>query len=76
MLRNSPLPFVALATGFFILAGFAGALAFSQDDKFAKCPDPEAAKQFVQSCMAQNPYNTREVCEQRALEELCGQKKQ
>jgi hypothetical protein len=40
-------------------------------DKFDACPDAEAARQFVKSCMLENPYNTRETCEARALEKLC-----
>jgi len=47
---------------------------FAQDDKFAKCADPEAAKRYVEVCLAENPYNTRETCEQRALEKACAPK--
>ncbi|HUU71739.1 MAG TPA: hypothetical protein VMW70_03875 [Burkholderiales bacterium] len=36
-----------------------------------KCPDPEAARKWVKACMQENPYNTRESCEQRALEKFC-----
>jgi len=59
------------------LAGMfaAPADASAQDDKFAQCPDPDAAKRYVQQCLGQNPYNTREICEERALQELCGEKK-
>ena len=56
-----------------VLAGAAGAQA--QDDRFASCPDPEAARRFVAQCMQANPYNTKEVCEERALAEVCGAKK-
>ena len=55
-----------------VLSAFAGA-AWAQD-KFAKCPDPEAARKHVKECLAANPYNTQEVCEERALEKLCGKK--
>jgi hypothetical protein len=62
-----------------LAAAAAGAMlagaALAQDDKFAGCPDPEAARNFVKQCMQANPYNTREVCEQRALEQICGAKK-
>ncbi|HEY7759834.1 MAG TPA: hypothetical protein VIA64_10515 [Burkholderiales bacterium] len=59
--------------GVLILWWSAGA-AWGQDDKFAKCPDPEAARQYVKQCLAANPYNTQEVCEERALETLCRKK--
>jgi hypothetical protein len=52
---------------FLLCAGVAAA----GDDKFARCPDPAAARQYVQDCLQQNPYNTQEVCEARALEKLC-----
>ena len=39
--------------------------------KLDACPDPTAAEQFVKACMQENPYNTREACEQRALKKLC-----
>ena len=39
--------------------------------KLDACPDPAAAEKFVKACMQENPYNTREACEQRALEKLC-----
>lgn len=45
--------------------------AAGADDRFAKCPDPDAARRYVKECQQQNPYNTEEVCEQRALEKLC-----
>jgi hypothetical protein len=56
--------------GALMLCSFAGA-AWAQDDKFAKCPDPEAARKHVKECLAANPYNTQEICEERALEKLC-----
>ena len=40
-------------------------------DRFDACPDADAARQYVKSCMQENPYNTRESCEARALEALC-----
>ena len=40
-------------------------------DKLDACPDPEAAKKWVKTCMQENPYNTQEACEQRALEMFC-----
>ncbi len=40
-------------------------------DKFDTCPDPEAARKFVKACMQENPYNTKEACEERALQKLC-----
>jgi hypothetical protein len=58
--------------GALLLSAVAGA-AWAQD-KFAKCPDPEAARKHVQECLAANPYNTQEVCEERALEKLCRKK--
>ncbi len=59
------------------LAGYLASLllacatAQAQEDRFAKCPDPEAARQYVKQCLAANPYNTKEVCEEAALEKLC-----
>ena len=44
-----------------------GALA----GKLDACPDPAAAEKFVKACMQENPYNTREACEERALKKLC-----
>ena len=58
--------------GALLLSVFAGA-AWAQD-KFANCPDPEAARKHVKECLAANPYNTQEVCEERALEKLCRKK--
>ena len=59
-----------------LLAGSLGAaLAQAQEDKFERCPDPEAARRYVKECLATNPYNTREICEERALEKLCADKK-
>jgi hypothetical protein len=34
----------------------------------------EAARKYVKECLAANPYNTQEVCEERPLEKLCGKK--
>jgi len=42
-------------------------------DKFDACPDPEAARNFVKACMQENPYNTKEACEERALKSLCSE---
>jgi hypothetical protein len=52
-----------------------GAAIYAQQDKFAGCPDPEAARKYVKQCMQENPYNTQEVCEERALERICSGKK-
>jgi len=40
-------------------------------DKFDSCPDPEAARQYVKACMQENPYNTKETCEEKALRKFC-----
>ena len=40
-------------------------------DKLDACPDPEAARKWVKACMQENPYNTQEACEQRALDKFC-----
>ncbi len=62
------------------LAGYLGSLLLAsaasqaQDDRFAQCPDPEAARQYVKECLAANPYRTKEVCEELALEKLCKKK--
>ena len=59
------------------LAGYLASLllacatARAQEDTFAKCPDPEAARQYVKQCLAANPYRTKEICEELALEKLC-----
>ena len=53
------------------------AVAFSATalaGKLDACPDPAAAERFVKACMQENPYNTREACEERALKKLCGGK--
>ena len=42
--------------------------------KFDVCPDPVAAKKYVEACMQENPYNTQEACEERALKKLCSGK--
>jgi len=44
-------------------------------DKFADCPDPEAARNYVKQCRNENPYATLEACEERALERFCSAKK-
>jgi hypothetical protein len=41
-------------------------------DKFDACPDPASARRYVKACLQENPYNTQETCEARALEKLCG----
>jgi hypothetical protein len=51
-----------------------GAVARAQD-KFADCPDPEAARNYVKQCRNENPYATQEACEERALERFCSAKK-
>ncbi len=62
------------------LAGYLASLllaspaAQAQEDRFAKCPDPEAARQYVKECLAANPYRTKEVCEELALEKFCKEK--
>ena len=62
------------------LAGYVASLllacpaAQAQEDKFAQCPDPEAARQYVKECLAANPYKTKEVCEELALEKVCKKK--
>ena len=59
------------------LAGYLASLllvcaaAQAQEDRFAECPDPEAARQYVKQCRAANPYMTKEACEELALEKLC-----
>ena len=50
------------------------AAAQAEEDRFAKCPDPEAARQYVKECLGANPYKTKEACEQLALEKLCEKK--
>jgi hypothetical protein len=44
-------------------------------DKFADCPDPDAARNYVKQCRNENPYATLEACEERALERFCAAKK-
>ena len=62
------------------LAGYLASLLLvcaatqAQEDRFTKCPDPEAARQYVKECLAANPYKTKEVCEELALEKLCKKK--
>lgn len=43
-------------------------------DKLDVCPDAEAARKWVKVCMQENPYNTKEACEQRAIEKFCSGK--
>ena len=43
-------------------------------DKFDACPDPEAARRCVKSCLQENPYNTQVICEARAPDKFCGSK--
>ena len=43
-------------------------------DKFDACPDPDAARRYVKSCLQENPYYTQATCEARALDKLCGGK--
>ena len=43
-------------------------------DKFDSCPDPEAARKYVKTCMQENPYNTKETCEEIALRKFCSEK--
>jgi hypothetical protein len=63
-----------------VLAGYVASVllacptAQAQEDKFAQCPDPEAARRYVKECLAANPYKTKEVCEELALEKVCKQK--
>ena len=57
--------------GYLVSLLLASAAAHAEEDKFAKCPDPEAARQFVKQCRAANPYKTVEACEELALEQLC-----
>ena len=54
-----------------VIALCVAALALAQEDKFAKCPNPEAARKYVQQCLSANPYNSKETCESLALEKLC-----
>jgi len=50
---------------------FAAGAVQAQDDKFAGCPEAEAARQYVKACLAANPYKTKEACEELALEKFC-----
>lgn len=40
-------------------------------DKFDACPKPASARRCVKACLQENPYNTQETGEARALEKLC-----
>jgi hypothetical protein len=62
------------ALGSALVAFALSGATWAQEDKFAKCPDPEAARKLVKECLAANPYNTQEICEERALEKVCGKK--
>lgn len=53
---------------------FACATAQAEEDRFAICADPQAARQYVKECLAANPYKTKEACEELALEQLCKKK--
>jgi hypothetical protein len=53
------------------LLGAATGVSEAQEDKFAKCPDPAAAKKAVEQCLGANPYNTGEICDERVLEQVC-----
>ncbi len=63
------LPRFALAIAVTALAATAAAA-----DKFDACPDPDAARKWVKACMQENPYNTKEICEERALARFCSGK--
>ena len=52
----------------FAAAGLVSTTALA--DKPDVCADPEAARKWVKTCMQENPYNTKEACEQRALEKF------
>lgn len=64
-------PFVRLAI-LFAAAGLVSTTALA--DKLDACPDPEAARKWVKACMQENPYNTKDACEQKALEKFCSGK--
>ena len=49
----------------------ASGLPLAEEDKFAKCADPEAARRYVKECLGRNPYISRETCEEEALEKAC-----
>ncbi len=65
---------IPIAAGYLVSLLLGCAAAHADEDKFAQCPDPEAARQAVKECLAANPYKTREVCEELALETLCKKK--
>jgi hypothetical protein len=60
-----------LVTIFFLIAASTLIHGVAIADAFDQCPDPEAARKWVKACMQENPYNTRESCEHRALEKFC-----
>ena len=49
----------------------ASGLPLAEEDKFAQCADPDAARRYVKECLGRNPYMTREACEEEALEKAC-----
>jgi hypothetical protein len=63
-----------LVTIFFLVAANMLIHGVAIADALDQCPDPEAARKWVRACMQENPYNTRESCEQRALQKFCGEK--
>ena len=65
---------IATLAGYLASLALACAAAQAQEDRFAKCPDPEAARQHVKQCLAANPYKTKEVCEELAQEKFCKEK--
>jgi len=62
----SRLPGIAL-----VIASMALMSTVAAADKFDACPDPDAARKWVKACMQENPYNTKESCEERALAKFC-----
>jgi len=70
-MRNLCIPALAGYLASWLLACM---LAHAEEDKFADCPDPQAARQYVKQCLAVNPYKTKEACEELALEALCKKK--
>ncbi|KPK30713.1 MAG: hypothetical protein AMJ66_09155 [Betaproteobacteria bacterium SG8_40] len=58
-----------------VIVGLPFMTTVAMADKFDACPDPEAARKWVKACMQENPYNTKESCEERALARFCDGKK-
>ena len=54
-----------------LLAATASFHGVAMAGAFDHCPDPEAARKWVKACMQENPYNTKESCEERALRKFC-----